>query len=281
MPIIDTQPSVMTVADFNRLSSFIQREYGIKLSSIKKNMLEGRLQKRLRALHLNSYTAYCDYLFSPQGGQEIIPMMDLVTTNKTDFFREPIHFSLLQSGLLHELTKGSERRPFKVWSAGCSSGEEPYTLAMVLSEYALTHPFPAFQVYATDISTEVLGIATRAVYPEARAADIPLQLRQKYLLRSKDRTQSTVRIAPAIRAKVQFAVLNFMQDHYEMPGDFDVIFCRNVLIYFDKPTQEQVINKLCKHLRNKGLLFLGHSESITNMDVPLDQIRPTVFKKCI
>ncbi len=270
----------MTAADFTRLSNFIQREYGIKLSPMKKTMLEGRLQKRLRALHLNSYAAYCDYLFSPGGKHEVVPMMDLVTTNKTDFFREPAHFALLQSRLLPELTQGSDGRPFKVWSAGCSSGEEPYTLAMVLSEYALSHPFPNFQVYATDISTEVLGIAARAVYPEARAADIPLPLRQKYLLKSKDRTQSTVRIAPALRAKVQFEMLNFMQEHYEVPGNFDVIFCRNVLIYFDKPTQEQVINKLCKHLRKKGLLFLGHSESITNMDVPLDQIRPTVFKKC-
>ncbi len=269
----------MTMADFNRLSNFIQQEFGIKLSPMKKTMVEGRLQKRLRALHLNSYNEYCEYLFSNLGEQEIVPMMDLVTTNKTDFFREPGHFSLLQSGLLHELTRRSEARPFKVWSAGCSSGEEPYTLAMVLSEYALTHPFPNFHIHATDISTEVLGIATRAVYPEARVADIPLSLRQKYLLKSKDRTQTTVRIAPEIRSKVQFGVLNFMQEHYEAPNDFDIIFCRNVLIYFDKPTQEQVINKLCKHLRKNGLLFLGHSESITNMDVPLDQLKPTVFKK--
>lgn len=271
----------MTTADFNRLSKFIQREFGIKLSPVKKTMLEGRLQKRLRALHLNSYAAYCDYLFSSQGGQEVVPMMDLVTTNKTDFFREPAHFALLESRLLSELAHRPAGRPFKAWSAGCSSGEEPYTLAMVLSEYALTHPFPDFHIYATDISTEVLGVAARAVYPEARVADIPLPLRQKYLLRSRDRAQSTVRIAPAIRAKVRFDSLNFMHENYEMPGDFDIIFCRNVLIYFDKPTQEQVINKLCKHLRKDGLLFLGHSESITNMEVPLNQLRPTVFKKCI
>jgi chemotaxis protein methyltransferase CheR len=117
------------------------------------------------------------------------------------------------------------------------------------------------------------------VYPEVRAADIPLPLRQKYLLKSKNRADQTVRITPAIRKKVQFGRLNFMQDHYDVPADFGIIFCRNVLIYFDKPTQEAVINRLSRYLHRGGYLFLGHSESITDMDVPLEQIRPTVFRK--
>ncbi|MBD0258081.1 MAG: protein-glutamate O-methyltransferase [Cytophagales bacterium] len=269
----------MADADFKRLSAFIFRETGIKLSPAKKSMLEGRLQRRLKALEMSSFRAYCDFLFSPDGHPERVPMIDLVTTNKTDFFREPAHFSFLQARVLAELTRGAGNRPLKCWSAGCSSGEEPYTLAMVLSEYAEHHPLPPYSVLATDLSTEVLALAVRAVYPEGRAADIPLPLRQKYLLKSKNRSDQTVRIAPAIRQKVQFNRLNFMQDHYDVPPDFSLIFCRNVLIYFDKPTQEAVINKLCRHLHRGGYLFLGHSESITDMDVPLEQIRPTVFRK--
>ncbi len=269
----------MADADFRRLSVFILRETGIKLSPAKKSMLEGRLQRRLKVLEMSSFRAYCDFLFSAQGHPERVPMIDLVTTNKTDFFREPAHFDFLQSRVLAELTRGAGSRSLKCWSAGCSSGEEPYTLAMVLSEYAEQHPLPPYSVFATDLSTEVLEMAVRAVYPEGRAADIPLPLRQKYLLRSKNRAEQSVRIGPAIRQKVQFGRLNFMQEYYDVPADFSIIFCRNVLIYFDKPTQEAVINKLCRHLCRGGYLFLGHSESITDMDVPLEQIRPTVFRK--
>jgi chemotaxis protein methyltransferase CheR len=147
---------------------------------------------------------------------------------------------------------------------------------MVLSEYDL----PAgFQIYATDLSTAVLQTAVQAVYPEKEVRDVPLPLRQKYLLRSKDQTSPTVRVASTLRSKVQFGTLNFMAPQYDVPADFDLIFCRNVLIYFERPTQEAVINKLCRHLRPDGYLFLGHSESITDMQVPLKQIKPTVFRR--
>jgi chemotaxis protein methyltransferase CheR len=281
MTFIDYKQPGMDDAEFKRLSTFILRETGIKLSAAKKSMLAGRLQRRLKALDLDSFRAYCDFLFSPEGYPERVPMIDLVTTNKTDFFREPAHFAFLESRVLAELTRGAGNRPLKCWSAGCSTGEEPYTLAMVLSEYGEQYPLPPYWVFATDLSTEVLETAARAVYPEGRVADIPLRLRQKYLLKSKNREDQSVRVAPVIRRQVQFSRLNFMQEHYDAPNDFSIIFCRNVLIYFDKPTQEAVINKLCRHLCRGGYLFLGHSESITDMDVPLEQIRPTVFKKCI
>lgn len=279
MSVLEYNQTLIANADFNRLSSFIYKEIGIKLPPAKKSMLEGRLQKHLKVLGLHSFKEYCDYVLGPTGQQERTKMMDLVTTNKTDFFREPAHFTFLQSDLLPELTGRSAIRPLKCWSAGCSSGEEPYTLAMVFSEYAEQEPMLNFQIYATDISTAVLEMAAKAVYPHGRITDIPQLQRQKYLLRSKDPSDFTVRIAPAIRKKVHFARLNFMQDQYDVPSDFDIIFCRNVLIYFDKPTQERVIGKLCNHLRKDGYLFLGHSESITDMRLPLKQIRPTIFKK--
>ncbi|QHT68149.1 protein-glutamate O-methyltransferase [Rhodocytophaga rosea] len=270
----------MSTAEFNKLSTFIYNEYGIKLPPVKKTMLESRLQKRLHALQFSTFREYCDFAFSNQGKHtEIIPMIDLVTTNKTDFFREPVHFDFLQTYILPELIRASPSRPLKVWSAGCSSGEEPYTLAMVLQEYAETHPPLNYSVMATDISTQVLNKAITAVYSEERIAGIPMTLKRKYFLKSKDAVKRTVRIVPHIRSKVQFARLNFMDDVLDVPADFDLVFCRNVIIYFDKPTQEKVINKLCDKIKPGGYFFLGHSESITGMTLPLQQLKPTIFRK--
>ncbi len=243
-------------------------------------MLESRLQKRLTALQLYTFKEYCDYLFSAQGQQlEVVQMIDLVTTNKTDFFREPGHFDFLQTSLLPKMACLYADRPLRVWSAGCSSGEEAYTLAMVLSEFASQHFSFNFQIYATDISTQVLQKAMTAVYTEDRIAPVPMPLRRKYLLKSKDTANKTVRIVPQLRAKIHFERLNFIEDALTNLAAFDVIFCRNVIIYFDKVTQEKVINRLCSRLKPGGFFFLGHSESITNMDVPLRQIKPTIFQK--
>ncbi len=272
--------SKFTTAEFDKLSNFIYNQYGIKLPPVKKTMLESRLQKRLTSLQLSSFKEYCDYVFSPQGQQEeLVHMINLVTTNKTDFFREPAHFNYLETQVLPEFVSHNPGKPLKVWSAGCSSGEEVYTLAMVLSEYSERNPLTNFSIYGTDISTHVLNKAITAIYTEERSLDIPLPLKRKYFLKSKDATKKTVRVGPQLRSKVQFERLNFMDDHFEVPFVFDIIFCRNVIIYFDKITQEKVINRLCSKLKPGGYFFLGHSESITNMQVPLTQLKPTIFQK--
>jgi chemotaxis protein methyltransferase CheR len=273
----------MSTADFNRLSSFIQTTYGIKMPPLKKTLLESRLQKRLHALRIPSYREYCDYVFSQQGQSlELVSMLDVITTNKTDFFREPGHFDyLIHHGLpAYQKSHGDRNHPLRMWSAGCSTGEEPYSLAMVMSEFAESSP-PGlhYSILGTDLSTRVLGLASNAVYASDRIAAISLLMKKKYFLRSKNLQQPTVRIVPQLRQKVNFQRLNFMDNTYEVPGLFDVVFCRNVLIYFDKPTQEKVINRLCARLNEGGLFFLGHSESITGMQVPLQQIRPTIFKR--
>jgi len=264
--------------DFARLSDFIYSRYGIKMPEAKHIMLQSRLQKRLRALEIPTFAEYVDFVFSNEGSDEIVHMMDVVSTNKTDFFRESQHFDFLTQTVLPELYETNHQSSIKVWSAGCSSGEEPYTLAMVISEYTSQHHGCDFSILGSDLSTIVLGKAVSAVYPEDRVDIIPLALKKKYLLRSKDRTHPTVRIVPELRAKTSFMRLNFMDDSYSAPNNFDIIFCRNVLIYFDRQTQEKVINKLCRHLRPGGYFFLGHSESVTGIDVPLKQIKPTVFK---
>ncbi len=278
---VDYYKLQLTDEEFKKLSSLIYKESGIKLPPVKKVMLQCRLQKRLKHLGINSFKAYIDFLFSGDGfDSEIIHMLDVVSTNKTDFFREPSHFEFLSQELLPQLYESSNKSlNFRVWSAGCSSGEEPYTLAMVLFEFAETHQGFNFSIFATDISTRILQTAIDAIYKEEKVEGIPLSLKRKYMLRSKDRQNPTIKMAPHVRAKVTFARLNLMDDYYDTKEVFDIIFCRNVLIYFDRNTQEAVINKLCQRIKPNGYLILGHSESILNMNVPLKQIKPTIYRK--
>jgi len=285
--IAETAPSERAMAlsngDFTRLSQFIYKQCGIKLPLTKKTMLEARLQKRLRSLDIQSFTQYCDYLFSPRGMEvELIQMIDLVTTNKTDYFREPDHFDYLVRHALPEWErsqKGSAHRRLMIWSAGCSTGEEPYTLSMVLSSYAEDNPGFDYNILATDISTRVLDKAKTAIYEEEKVEPVPLQMKKKYLLKSKDRQNPMVRIVPALREKVHFRRLNFMDDDFCMREQLDIIFCRNVIIYFDRATQERLLNHFCRILTPGGYIFMGHSETLSGLDVPLTSVHPTVYRK--
>ena len=270
----------MTNAQFKQMSSFIFTQVGIKMPEVKKVMLESRLQKRLKALSMSNFNEYLDFLFSKEGQKnELVHMLDVVTTNKTDFFREPVHFDYIRQFIIPEFVKKDGYKPLSVWSAGCSSGEEPYTIAMVLESEQEKGNIPGYRILATDISTKVLGKAIEAIYPFDRISDIPHEMKKKYLLKHKDPVVSKVRIKPELRSKISFERLNLMDEVYCIPELFDMVFCRNVIIYFDRKTQESVITKLSSKLREGGYLFLGHSESITNLNVPLKSIYPTVFLK--
>ena len=275
-----TNPT-MTSGDFNKLSAFILKNYGIKLPPSKKTMLECRLQKRLKTLKISSFKDYCDFVFSTEGQkQELIHMIDVVTTNKTDFFREAVHFDYLLNHILPSVSKNHlTGKPFKVWSAGCSTGEEPYTLAMVINDFAEKNTGFGFSIFATDLSSRVLNAAATAIYTEDKIAPIPMVFKRKYLLKSKDAQSKTVRMVPEIRSKISFERLNFIDGDFSQIQTFNAIFCRNVLIYFDRETQEKVIKKLCSKLEPGGFLFLGHSESIASMNLPLTQVQPTTFRK--
>ena len=269
--------------DFTRLSEFIQSEYGIKMPTTKKLMLEARLQKRLRKLGIKEFDEYIDYIFTPEGrADEMVHMMDVVTTNKTDFFREPAHFDYLAETALPELIRLYEagvRKSLKLWSAGCSSGEEPYTLAMVLSEFAEKQPHFRFSILATDLSSEALEKGRSGIYEESKVAPIPLPLRKKYLLRSRDRSKTLVRIKPALRGLIRFVRLNLMDEHYPLNEQMDIVFFRNVIIYFSRATQEKMIGRVCRHLRPGGYLFTGHSETLFSMQAPLKQEAPTIYRR--
>ncbi len=270
-------------SEFKRFSQFIHDHTGIKMPADKKTMLEVRLQKRLRALGMASFRQYADFVFSDAGmQQELVQMVDVITTNKTDFFREPAHFEYLTQSLLPDLnTTGGygDTRQVKVWSAGCSSGEEPYTLAMVLHDYGERNAGFSFRILATDICTKVLDLARKAIYEGSQISPIPLPLRRKYLLRNRDRTKDLYRIVPLLRRFVTFGRLNFMDDDFGVAEQVDIIFCRNVIIYFDRTSQEQLFRKFCRYLRPGGYIFIGHSETLAGMNVPLVQVASTIYRK--
>ena len=268
--------------DFHRLSAFVKANVGISLSDVKKTMLQARLQKRLRALKLRNYFDYCEYLFSPEGMEyEIASFINVVTTNKTDFFREPHHFGYLVNNAIPFLQdNGLIRRHFlNVWSAACSSGMEAYTLAMVLAEYEATDHGFSWSILGTDISSNVLEKASRAIYDEEVIEPVPMALRKKYLLRSSDRSKRLVKIAPEISSRVEFQELNFMKEHYELSQTFEIIFCRNAVIYFDRPTVFEILKKITNYLVPGGYLFLGHSESLNGFPLPYNAVGPTIYQK--
>ena len=270
----------MSDKDFKRFSEFIYAEVGIKLPPTKKTMIEAPAPEEA-ALHpgMSNHTDYVEYLFSKQGMEkELFNLIDVVTTNTTDFFREPKHFEILTAKVLPPWYRLYANRTLNLWSAGCSFGMEPYTLAMVMADFAEQNSGFKFNILATDISTQALQTAVRAVYDMERVRVVPQFMKKKYLLRSKDSKKKMVRIAPELRRVVEFRRLNFMEEfHFQQP--MDIIFCRNVVIYFDKPTQLRLFKKFCRSLRQGGHLFIGHSESLAGMDLPLDQVAPTVYRR--
>jgi len=269
----------LSSSDRKRIAQLVRNIAGIKLPESKHVMIEGRLRKRLSSLKMDSFSDYCDYLFSSPD-QELSYLIDSVTTNKTDFFREPAHFTYLKNKVIPEFfAKGiGNTRSLNVWSAGCSSGEEVYTLSMVLNEVKKQIPSFRFSILGTDISQSILSRSKRAVYTKYEIAGIPNILRSQYLLRSRDDDKETLfKISPKARENIKFGQLNFMDRNYNLPEMMDVIFCRNVLIYFDKKNQEEVINKICEQANHGSYLFLGHSESLFNFDVPLEQVAPTTY----
>lgn len=271
----------LSARDYQRLCDLIYAEAGIRLNADKKTMVEARVRRRLKVLNIATYKQYCDYLFGHQGlKDEILHLIDVVTTNKTDFFREPKHFDFLTSKALPDLIAGCRAaRPLLIWSAGCSTGEEPYTLAMVLHEYAASHPGFRFRILATDISTTVLAKADRGIYTTDVIAPVPAGLKTKYFLRSRDRSSDQVRVAPELRRTVEFRRLNFMDADYGIGEQADAIFCRNVIIYFDRPTQERILGKLAHHLVPRGYMFVGHSETLHDMHLPLIPIAPALYRR--
>ncbi len=274
----------LSAADFERIADLIGREVGIRLPPGKRLMVEGRLRRRLRALELQNFDIYCRYLFSGNGLQAELPnLINVVTTNKTDFFREPEHFNLMRSMLVPGLLaarSGTHQPLLKVWSAAASTGAEAYTAAMVLADLARQNKDFRFAILGTDVSTEVLDTARRAIYPADQIMPVPAEYQSRYLLWPRRRgLRNEVRIVPELRRHVRFEHLNLMDTSYPYDRDVDIILLRNVLIYFSKSDQAAVISRLVGHLRPGGYLLLGHSESMIGTAVPVRQVAPAVFQR--
>ncbi len=267
--------------NFDLLAKYIYDYSGIKMPHSKLTMLEGRLRRRLRVTAMPTFDSYCDYLFKHGGIEaESIFLIDAVTTNKTDFFREPKHFDYLVQTALPDILKTYADRRIRTWSSACSTGAEPYTMAMVLSEFLSSKaPERDYFVLATDLSTDVLQKAQRGIYQSELLAPVPADMMSKYVMRPSDNRRHEMRISPKLRSHVGFARLNLMDEAYPVGDLMHMIFCRNVLIYFDKPTQQHVLSRLCEALLPGGYLFIGHSETVTGFDLPIRQVANTVFKR--
>ena len=265
--------------NFDALARYIYDYSGIKMPVTKITMLEGRLRRRLRATGIASFNDYCDYLFKHDGIEaESIYLIDAVTTNKTDFFREPKHFEYMEQVALPELAAAGHKR-IRLWSSACSTGAEPYTMAMVMQEFADSNPGVDYRILATDLSTEVLQAARRGIYPRDMVIPVSSDMRRKYVMTPREATRSEVRVHPKLRSAIGFARLNLMDSAYKVGDPMHMIFCRNVLIYFDKPTQAKVLSRLCDCLLPGGYLYVGHSETVTGISLPVRQVANTVFKK--
>jgi len=272
------EPDLLSQAAFDDFSAIINAQLGIKMPSSKRTMLQSRLQRRARELGLRGVAAYHRRFFENPETQreELEHLLNLATTNKTDFFREPDHFDHLARQTLPAWRR--QNLPgacFRVWCAGCSTGEEAYTLAMVLAEEAERQPL-TFSLLATDVSTRVLHHAMEGIYSEDHISPIPNPLRHKYLLRSRDGQR--VKIGPALRAPLRFGHLNFLAPDYGLRERLDVIFFRNVMIYFERATQEQVVSKMCRHLRPGGLIYIAHSETLQGLRLPITQVGTAVYR---
>jgi len=272
--------NALSEKNFRRLCAFVQRVCGIKLTDKKHSMIDGRLRRRMRVININDINDYCDYLFSGDAATnaELPFFIDAVTTNKTDFFREPAHFSFLQKQVLPGW-QAEGRRSAKIWSAACSTGAEAYTAAMVVDDFFSDCGGFCPSVLATDISTDVLEKGRAGLYPNSMIDPIPEDFRRRYVLVPKDPSRREFLIAAGLRKRVAFHHLNLMDERYPFETDFDLVFVRNVLIYFDRPTQEAVLTKLCRHLSHGGYLFLGHSESLIGAKLPLQAVANTIFRR--
>jgi len=285
MELLNTFRGNIKDSDLRFLTKLVYDYCGINLSTEKKIFIERKLNRRLNALGISSYKEYFKYLYNEDNREnELIYLINEITTNKTDFFREPAHFDLIKQQIIPELFNNEykhEHKHVNVWSAGCSTGEEPYTLAIVFSELQNEYFNLTFNIYASDISTDVLQKAEKGIYKMEDVEDIPYEIKRKYFLRSKDESKNLVKVMPIIRSKVKFFRANLLEGRFDLPCKMDLIFCRNVLIYFDRETQHKVLIMLLNHLVKGGYLFLGHSETIMGIKLPIEKIAPTVYRKLI
>lgn len=263
-------PSGISDQEFGRFRDLIYQIAGIQLSDAKKVLLVGRLSRRLKHYGLSTFAQYYQLVTSPQESRELQTMVDLLTTNETYFFREFPHFEFLGQWL------GRRKGPLRLWSAACSSGEEPYSLAMTVAEHATGSDW---SILASDLSQSMLTLAEQGIYDIAQARYFPDGWMQRHCLCGVGDMHGRLRVQAHLRARVSLREINLVQPLPEGLGPFDVIFLRNILIYFDTPQKQLIVQRLVNQLRPGGLLFIGHAESIHGFELPLRLVHPSVFER--
>ena len=271
---------VVTDREFRQFTAFVRRQTGIALNETKRPLVCARLRKRLRHYGYVRLQQYYDHLTERDpAGEELVRMVNALTTNKTDFFREPHHFARLRTSVRGRGAAANGGRRLRIWSAGCSSGEEAYSIAFtVLDELPDVAEWDV-RILASDIDTDVLAQAEHGVYLAERLAGVPAQLRERYFLRGRGPSEGLVRVRPEVRRLVTFRRINLRDESWPIRTAFDAIFCRNVLIYFDGQTRRELAGRFVDLLGQPGFLFLGHSESLVAGNLNVESFGPTAYRK--
>ncbi len=265
------QPKALSASEFRRISDLMHQRFGIDLRQGKEGLVAARLGKKLREGGFSSFSSYFEHVLGDAGGDALVDMVDALTTNHTAFLRERAHFDFLAETIFPSLPPGA---PIKIWSAACSTGEEPYSIACTLLALSPGSP-PRIEILATDLSTRALKKARLGVYPAERLREFPPLWRQRFLM--KDGADGSLRVRPEVVSRIEFRQINLMEP-FRHGRRFHVIFCRNVMIYFDRRTQTDLVGRLSACLEPGGYLFVGHSESLTGVEHPLRYIRPAVYR---
>ncbi len=268
---------VITEKEFVELTNYIKRQYGIHMKEEKRTLLIGRLQQVLHQNNFSSFTEFIEHVKSDKTGHALVELADKITTNHTFFMRETNHFQFFQAYILPELTDRLKDKDIRIWSAGCSSGQEPYTLAMILSDYYGKEKMMwNTQILATDISSRSLLQAASGEYPTEQIGTLPARWRESYF---KVKTPTTSVICDKLKAEVIYRKFNLMEPVFPFKKRFHVIFCRNVMIYFDNPTKEELVDKFWDQLEYGGYLFIGHAESLNRDKTKFRYVMPAVYRK--
>jgi chemotaxis protein methyltransferase CheR len=278
--LISNQETPLSADAYRAIVDLVYEHSRIKLGNDKQALLSSRLGKRLRHLGLKSFDEYCDLLRSHHARDEIDELIDLISTNHTRFYREPDHFQFLTDKILPTLIPQliAKRSNLRIWSAASSSGEEPYTLAIVLSEFLRAHPMIDWQIWASDISKTILDAAKKGIYRMDTVEPVPPDLLKRYFQKGVGPQVGFCRVKPELSDKVQYERVNLFQNEYPIPLKQHVIFCRNVMIYFDIPSRELAVKRLTRHLAPGGFLIVGHSESLMGIQHNLKSIRQGVYQ---
>lgn len=280
---MNTKSLNISANEFQKLADLIYQHAGIRLKDTKKNLVKSRLRKRVDTLDLSSFEEYYNKILDDRTGQELSYLLQAISTNVTSFFREQKHFDYLEDHIIPEMlekyNQSSERTYIHLWSSACSTGQEPYSMAISLLENITNPQNYRLKVLGTDISREALQSARRGVYRMEDVEDINDLVRNRYFESFKDNGTSKVRIKTKVRNLVKFGYLNLNGKKFPFSKKFDVIFCRNVTIYFDKPVVQKLINRFEEYLKNDGYLFMGHSESLAGIDHDLTFREATIYQK--